>query len=55
MEARYQLHTSHALLSGQESWYPLGRRLGGPQGRSEHCAEVTNVALPGIEPQSLSL
>jgi hypothetical protein len=35
---------------------PLGRRLGGPQGRSGHGGKEKNsLTLPGIEPPSSSL
>jgi hypothetical protein len=31
-------------------WYPLDRRLGGPQSRSKRCCEEKNsLPLPGIE------
>jgi hypothetical protein len=35
-------------------WYPLDRRLGGPQGRSGHGGEEKNSQpSPGTEPQNL--
>jgi hypothetical protein len=34
MEASGQLHTTAALPQGRNPWYPLDRRLGGPQSRS---------------------
>jgi hypothetical protein len=36
---------------GKSPWYPLDRRLGGPQSRSVHGGEeVSSQPLPGIEP-----
>jgi hypothetical protein len=36
---------------GKSPWYPLDRRLGGPQGRSGRGGEEKNSQLPpGIEP-----
>jgi hypothetical protein len=43
-----QLHAPATLAPGKQPWYPLDRRLGGPQNRSEHLWTV-----PGIEPQFL--
>jgi hypothetical protein len=34
--------------------YPLDRRMVGLQRRSGSCGEKTNLALPGIEPESPS-
>jgi hypothetical protein len=35
---------------GKIPWYPLGRKLGGPQSRSEHGGEEKNSKpLPGFE------
>jgi len=34
MEVSGQLHAPAALPPGKEPWYPLDRRLGGPQSRS---------------------
>jgi hypothetical protein len=40
---------------GNSLWYPLDKRLGGPQSRSGRCGEKKNVlSLPENEPQSLS-
>jgi len=36
---------------GKSPWYPLDRRLGGPQNHSGHSGEEKNSQpLPGIEP-----
>jgi hypothetical protein len=36
---------------GKSPWYPLDRRLSGPQNRSEHGGEEKNSEfLPGLEP-----
>jgi hypothetical protein len=36
---------------GRSPWYPLGRRLGGPQSRSGRGGEEKNSQrLPGLEP-----
>jgi len=36
---------------GKDTWYPLDRRLGGPQSRSERGGEEKNSQTPpGIEP-----
>jgi hypothetical protein len=38
---------------GKSPWYPLDRRLGGPQSRSGHGGEEKNSQPPsGIEPQN---
>jgi hypothetical protein len=51
MEVNGQLHAQAALLPGKEPWYPLDRRLGGPQSRSGHDGEEKNSQPPpGIEP-----
>jgi len=39
MEVSGQLHTSAALPPGNSSWYPLDKRLDGPQGLSRHCGK----------------
>jgi len=37
-------------------WYPLDRKLGGPQSQSGHSGEEKkSLPLPGIKPQSSSL
>jgi hypothetical protein len=40
MEVSGQLHTLAALPQGKSPWYPLDRRLGGPQSRSECGGET---------------
>jgi hypothetical protein len=51
MEVSGQLHASDALHQGKVPWYPLYRRLGGPQTRSERGGEEKNFhPLPGLEP-----
>jgi hypothetical protein len=44
-------HPSH-FTHGKEPWYPLNRRLGGPQNWSGHFGKKKNLLpLPGFEPQ----
>jgi hypothetical protein len=51
MEMSGQLHASAALTPGKNPWYPLARRLGGPQSRSGCGGEEKNSQLlPGLEP-----
>jgi hypothetical protein len=51
MEVNGQLHAPAALPQGKNTWYPLDRRLGGPQSRSGHCDEEKNSQpSSGIEP-----
>jgi len=51
MEVSGQLHAPAALLLGNSPWYPLDRRLGGPQSQSGHGVEEKNSQPPpGIEP-----
>jgi hypothetical protein len=46
-----QLHAPAALPQGKGPWYPLDRRLGGPQNRSRRSGEEKNSQpLPGLEP-----
>jgi hypothetical protein len=46
-----QLYASAALPPGKDQWYPLDRRLGGPQRWSEHGGEEKNSQpLLGLEP-----
>jgi len=46
-----QLHASASLLQGKSPWYPLDRRLGGPQSQSGRDGEEKNSQLlPGLEP-----
>jgi hypothetical protein len=41
---------------GKSLWYPLDRRLGGPQIRSGHGGEEKNSQpLPGLEPPIIQL
>jgi hypothetical protein len=39
MEVSGQLHDPDALPQGESPWYPLDRRLGGPQSRFGHSCE----------------
>jgi hypothetical protein len=52
MEVSGQVHSPAALPQGKKSpWYPLDRRLGGPQSRSGRGGEEKNTQPPpGIEP-----
>jgi hypothetical protein len=46
-----QLHALAVLLQGKDPWYPLNRRLGGPQSCSGHGGEEKNFqSPPGIKP-----
>jgi hypothetical protein len=48
MEVSGQLHAPAALPQGESPWYPLDRRLGGPQSR---CGEEKNSqSLQGLDP-----
>jgi hypothetical protein len=50
MEVSGQLHAPAALPQGKSPWYPLDRRLGGPQNRSGLSGEEKNsYPPPGIE------
>jgi hypothetical protein len=40
MEVSGQLHAPAALLPGKKPWYPLDRKLGGPQSRSGRLSLV---------------
>jgi hypothetical protein len=42
MEVSGQLHTPAALPQGKSPWYPLDRRLGGPQSRSGRGVKEKN-------------
>jgi hypothetical protein len=46
----------HKTPLGKNQWYPLDRRLGGPQGQSG-CRDLKENPLPllGIKPRSSSL
>jgi hypothetical protein len=46
-----QLHTPAALPPGKRPRYPLYRRLGGPQGRSERVRKI--LPPPGFDPQTV--
>jgi len=37
-----QLHAPSALPPRKEPWYPLDKRMGGPQSRSGSCREEKN-------------
>jgi hypothetical protein len=51
MEVSGQFHAPAALLQEKSPWYPLDRRLGGPQSHSGRSGEEKNSQLPpGIEP-----
>jgi hypothetical protein len=51
MEVSGQLHAPAAYSQGKSPWYPLDRRLGGPQSRSGRGGEENNSQPPpGIEP-----
>jgi hypothetical protein len=55
MEVSGQLQAPAALPQGKSPWYPLDRRLGGPQSRSGRGGEEKNSQPPpGIEPPSSS-
>jgi hypothetical protein len=43
MEVSGQLHAPAALLHGKNPWYPLSRRLGGPQSLSGRGGEGIGV------------
>jgi hypothetical protein len=49
MQVSGQLHAPAALFSAKEPRYPLDRRLGGPQSRSEHGGEKNSQPLAGLE------
>jgi hypothetical protein len=40
MEVSGQLQAPAALPQGKSPWYPLDRRLGGPQSRSGHGRKI---------------
>jgi hypothetical protein len=53
MEVSGQLHAPAALPKEKSPWYPLDRRLGGPQRRSGRGGEEKNSQPPpGIEPKN---
>jgi hypothetical protein len=50
MDVSSQLHAPAALPQGKRPWYPLDRRLGGPQSRSGRGGEGKNSQpLSGLE------
>jgi hypothetical protein len=50
LEVSDQLHAPAALPQGKSPWYPLDRRLGGPQSRSGRGGEEKNSQPPqGVE------
>jgi hypothetical protein len=50
MEVSGQLHAPVALLPVKSPWYPLDRRLGGPQNRSGCSGEDKNSQpFPGLQ------
>jgi hypothetical protein len=51
MEVSGQLHARPLYPQGKSPWYPLDRRMGGPQRRSGRGGEQKNSQpLPGLEP-----
>jgi hypothetical protein len=51
MEVSGRLHAQVALPQGRSPWYPLDRRLGGPQRQSGSGGEEKNSqSLPGLKP-----
>jgi hypothetical protein len=51
MEMSVQLHAPAAYFQGRSLWYPLDRRLGGPQSRSGRGGEEKNSQVrPRLEP-----
>jgi hypothetical protein len=46
MEVGGQRHAPAALPPGKEAWYPLYRRVGGPQDRYER---VRKISSPGFD------
>jgi hypothetical protein len=50
MEMSGQLHVPAALPQGKSPWYPLDRKLGGPQNRSgQRGVEKNSQPLSGLE------
>jgi hypothetical protein len=51
MGVSVQLHAPAIYPQGKSSWYPLDRRLGGPQSRFGHGGEEKySQPMPGFEP-----
>jgi hypothetical protein len=56
MEVSGQLHTRPLYPQGKSPWYPLDRRLGGPQSWSRRGGEKKNSqTLPALEPPIIQL
>jgi len=56
MEVSGQLNAPAALPQANSPWYPLDRRLGGPQSHSGRGGEKKNSQPPpGIEPYNPSI
>jgi hypothetical protein len=54
MKGDHQLPAQTPLCSGKEPQIPTNRRLGGPQGQSEHFGEEKNLLpLRGIKSQTI--
>jgi hypothetical protein len=52
MEVNSQMLALAALTLGKIVWYPLDKRLGGPQSRFGRCGKEKNLLPPpGIEPK----
>jgi hypothetical protein len=50
-EGEWSASHPRPLYLGNHPWYPLDRRLGGPQSQSGYRAEQKNLPLPGIKTQ----
>jgi hypothetical protein len=51
MEVSGQLYAQAGLPQGKSPWYPLDKKLSGPQSRAGHGDEEKNSQpLPGLEP-----
>jgi hypothetical protein len=51
MDISGNLQALLALLLGNKPWYPLNRKVGGPQSQSEYFDEQKKLLiLEGIEP-----
>jgi hypothetical protein len=50
MEVSGQLHAPAALLRRKSPWYPLDRKLGGPQSRSGHSGKAKEIPAPAWNP-----
>jgi hypothetical protein len=58
MEVSGQVHAPAALNPGKSPWYPLDRRLGGPQNRPGRYREKKNIApagnpTPAVQPVAI--